>query len=619
MTINEMKRVFLSLMVMTTAPTIVKAGPIICNDIKTMFQDSQCCGKPNDPVQCTHTLSIDSPELSLSEGGVLTLDLSAATANTAAIAGNDAAITVNNAAITVNNAAITANNAAIAGIDDDIAGNNADIAGNNADIAANIAAITGINSLKADKASPTFTGTLTVSDGITSLYSKVFFDTKHNAANTKTVTFGSGSWGTDDYPFKSNVAAWFATTVKMSGDLYIMNTASRLDVNTLLVAQKSVELNNACPTCYTNTYGLVTFGRGRLGHDGSTYVANSVWPFACNDKAYFGGEWTEIGGNFRMLGGSDKEMIVGGTGAGGYLKEIKLVANDINLYAENAGNIRMFGGVDLYGGIHFNYGSYGASDAKPSFHIGAKFGAPVTIGSYHIGGTRYSANPGIEFFPSGGQHYMDISGISYIRTSARVQSEGAWVTSDRRIKNNIVTIPDAIALEKFRGLEPKYYNYKGNDKSDVKQIGFIAQEVREAIPEAVYLGEGFVPDEQRVVEVLWQEVVNSTEYTMELSSETLAPGKYKFKFSDDSVYTSSAKLETLDGKTFLSGNGEVWTSKTNHSEVELYGSVVDDFHYISKDKIFTIAYAALQQVDKTQQALLATVAALEARLALLEN
>ena len=93
-----MKGVFLSLMVMTTATTIVKADPVTCNNLKTMYQDSICCDNPTEEINCTHTLSInsDSTELSL-EGGVLTLDLgttiAATAANTAALNGGFAEVT----------------------------------------------------------------------------------------------------------------------------------------------------------------------------------------------------------------------------------------------------------------------------------------------------------------------------------------------------------------------------------------------------------------------------------------------------------------------------------------------------------------------------------------------
>ena len=147
--------------------------------------------------------------------------------------------------------------------------------------------------------------------------------------------------------------------------------------------------------------------------------------------------------------------------------------------------------------------------------------------------------------PGTGKVYIDVHGVDVFRLadlSTLQLTNNAIVASDRRIKKNIETIPDNLALETFRGLDAKYYNYISEKRTTIKQIGFIAQEVREAIPEAVSVMPGTLPD----------------------------------------------------------------------------GTEVDDFHYIDKAKIFAVAYSALQEVDKTQQALLATVAALEARLALLE-
>ena len=263
---------------------------------------------------------------------------------------------------------------------------------------------------------------------------------------------------------------------------------------------------------------------------------------------------------------------------------------------------------------------------------------------------------GLKFLHSGGTYYADFLGIDYLRfqdgyalkgfniqghnetldvgkigetTHIRLYGNGhlyatsiitsgvGWLTSsDLRIKNNIETIPDDLALQTFRSLDAKYYNYIDNAFSDEKQFGFIAQEVKEAIPEAVKLMERALPDEQRVVDVLWN-ITNNNSYSMELSSEVLAPGKYEFHFtepeSESYGFNGVEMLDTLDGKTFQC-KGKTWTLKTKYSRVELYGSVVSDFHTIIKDKIFTVAYAALQEVDKTQQKHAATISAAEAKL-----
>jgi hypothetical protein len=87
----------LQILATMVALSAVKADPVTCNNLKTMYQDSICCDNPTEEINCTHTLSInsDSTELSL-EGGVLTLDLgttiAAVAANTAAVAANTAAV-----------------------------------------------------------------------------------------------------------------------------------------------------------------------------------------------------------------------------------------------------------------------------------------------------------------------------------------------------------------------------------------------------------------------------------------------------------------------------------------------------------------------------------------------
>ena len=51
----------------------------------------------------------------------------------------------------------------------------------------------------------------------------------------------------------------------------------------------------------------------------------------------------------------------------------------------------------------------------------------------------------------------------------------------------------------------------------------------------------------------------------------------------------------------------------------VYGREVDDFHTLNKDAIFTVATAALQEVDKELQAEKSLRQLLEARLSDLEN
>jgi len=262
-----------------------------------------------------------------------------------------------------------------------------------------------------------------------------------------------------------------------------------------------------------------------------------------------------VGGNvyWDSNDGSDQYKI--GSGQGSVSRGIEFFKDtsdparhfaDINGFnlIRTEGEMRHDGDLSVYGTIKLTHG--GSKAGGPNAYT-ATNGFEITSG-HHL-----STNPvngvsigaGFRHFHSGGKVYLDLYGVDRFRldkVTTLTMAQNYLMESDIRIKKNIETIPDNLAIETFRGLDAKYYNYISENRTTIKQIGFIAQEVREAIPEAVSVMPGTLPD----------------------------------------------------------------------------GTEVDDFHYIDKAKIFAVAYSALQEVDKTQQALLATVAALEARLALLE-
>jgi len=112
-----------------------------------------------------------------------------------------------------------------------------------------------------------------------------------------------------------------------------------------------------------------------------------------------------------------------------------------------------------------------------------------------------SAGNGGTYRQSGGgwYYYFHVNnnclGLNESTTSS---SYGAYLTgafyatgnitaySDRRVKENIVQIDDA--LEKVNKLEGVYYN-RIDDESKTKEIGFIAQDVNEVVPELVTYAE----------------------------------------------------------------------------------------------------------------------------------
>lgn len=79
-----------------------------------------------------------------------------------------------------------------------------------------------------------------------------------------------------------------------------------------------------------------------------------------------------------------------------------------------------------------------------------------------------------------------------------VPGAGAWSSwSDERVKKNIVSMDTE--LDNVLKLKPVFYNYKGDDDTQPKRVGFIAQEIRQIYPELVDEGEMSVGDVDNVL------------------------------------------------------------------------------------------------------------------------
>ena len=106
-----------------------------------------------------------------------------------------------------------------------------------------------------------------------------------------------------------------------------------------------------------------------------------------------------------------------------------------------------------------------------------------------------------------------------------VRAAGFVAFSDRRIKSNVVDINDTYALEQVRKLKPKYYDYVDKaSRGDSSVIGFIAQEVKEAVPRAVSVSDGEVPNIYETGNIGPGNTITFTKFdtsTLESSTKTL--------------------------------------------------------------------------------------------------
>ena len=89
--------------------------------------------------------------------------------------------------------------------------------------------------------------------------------------------------------------------------------------------------------------------------------------------------------------------------------------------------------------------------------------------------------------------------IMSLTDNGNLRANGSFTTvSDERIKKDIVDIDDEVGLEKILLVQPKTYKYMDETKGTHNVIGFIAQQIKEIIPEAVQIGGGVIPNGDEV-------------------------------------------------------------------------------------------------------------------------
>jgi hypothetical protein len=248
-----------------------------------------------------------------------------------------------------------------------------------------------------------------------------------------------------------------------------------------------------------------------------------------------------------------------------------------------------------------------------------------TVNSYSSAIRRFFNAGGVNFSSSvGSWGNFSIRASGSIGTSGYfVAHSGTWQASDSRIKTNINDVTDASALEKLRLLEPKTYTYiDTNEQGDTTVYGFIAQEVSNVFPEAVKISENVIPNIYELSNVSDSNVITFTNF----NTSDLLTSNVTSKIHVRSVYDKVERLtldEVIDAKsirvkedlTNMIGSVDDTGNVVSGNQVFVMGQEVDNFNILKKEYIFTIATAALQEVDRQLQAEKTKVSTLETQVA----
>jgi len=164
--------------------------------------------------------------------------------------------------------------------------------------------------------------------------------------------------------------------------------------------------------------------------------------------------------------------------------------------------------------------------------------------------------------------------------------------SDMRIKTNIIDINDTSALAIIRQIQPKIYNYIDTKTRGNNPVwGFIAQQVKSVLEYSTDIITNFIPDVYELAEVLGTNTIKlntKTTVNFEVNKKIRL-----IKINGDYLETNITSI--LDDYTFTV------EENITQQQIFVYGREVDDFHTLNKDAIFTVATAALQEVDKELQ------------------
>jgi hypothetical protein len=201
------------------------------------------------------------------------------------------------------------------------------------------------------------------------------------------------------------------------------------------------------------------------------------------------------------------------------------------------------------------------------------------------------------------------------QTAIKTNNGGIWsdgfsiiVSSDRRIKENIVDVSDNKALIMLRDISCCWYNYKDRvEKGNERALGFIAQQVKEHLPEAVSMQKNIIPDKMKKIHTSWNDTKMSSNDLQDVSGI-----KYRFYVSND--ISNNEKMIELVGD-----ENDCFTFEEKWENVFCYGKEVDDFHTLDKQKLFALNFSATQEIDKIQQEEKAKLEAAEAKIATTET
>jgi microcystin-dependent protein len=280
----------------------------------------------------------------------------------------------------------------------------------------------------------------------------------------------------------------------------------------------------------------------------------------------------------------------------------------LGVNANNYHHIRMGGGNShgyLFGsfpalgdGIHLSYNHYFDSNGNIQY---VNTGSGASNASLSVGYGQIIMKTGSNDIPPTTRMRIDNVGnvgigvtnpTEKLQVAGNILASGTITPSDIRIKTDIVEIQDGQALSKLRLIEPHEYTYIDKESRGEHTVyGFLAQQVREHFPEATRLIQEYVPDVFKTCSVDLEEHII-------VLGENARDGRLKIQVGNQVLELQVTKVNDM---TVAYNPEDLEDGQEMQEEVFVYGYQVEDFHTLNKDYLFTINFAATQELDRTVQ------------------
>ena len=450
--------------------------------------------------------------------------------------------------------------------------------------------------------------------------------TPNNAQSLTTKTYvDSAITITRDDSISANYYIPFATTIPSNGGT--ARSPIRVDGN--------LYYNPSADTLYAGTFsGTATYANS-AGSASSASYASSAGSASSASYASSAGS----AGSATSCSYADTIRVYS-TGDSSYAYDIVLA----DARSQGSGTLRNL------------YAVYNTSAAQSKFVCRPAWGTGIAVGlgtqepsyAFHMVAYTYSAwtaNPGSAYLyyyaPSGNnQWYTSLFADQYV-----VSNRGFGVNSDRRIKYNIRELDDNEALDDLRRLKPcKFKKYDSLRRNE--EYGFIAQEVKEILTDAVFTNLNYIynfncycnvkkiseDSSNNIFLISYSDGNEDNTYLKNIKLDGTSATSFKFEAYVD-MYGNEYKTKDGLPATDASGNQQfrvkfislengfmyeckviqiidkysfvVFKAKSENIKNGIYyiqGQEINDFNVLNNDAVWTVATSALQEVDRRQQA-----------------